>query len=191
MTVAASVTESAGSTTRASNMRMMLGGVVAFLLLGAGVAYYGYHETIYPVNQAMGFVYRSQSAQTPQQLAEYVQLTKDLVPEKGNPVWLFPTVRTDFSRIQANLYSMLARAESASLMAPHSEGYNMAMKDLHESVIGIEFHLLEAIPYMYVSATNIVLSALWVSAIIAIFAVIRKANRARMQYKTTVSGQIP
>ncbi len=86
---------------------------------------------------------------------------------------------------------MLARAESASLMAPHSEGYNMAMKDLHESAIRIEFHLLEAIPYMYVSATNIVLSALWVSVIIAIFAVIRKANRARMQYKTTVSGQIP
>jgi hypothetical protein len=172
-------------------MRMMLGGVVAFLLLGAGVAYYGYHETIYPVNQAMGFVYRSQSAQTPQQLAEYVQLTKDLIPEKGNPVWPFPTVRTDFSRIQANLYSMLARAESTSLMAPHSEGYNMAMKDLHESAIRIEFHLLEAIPYMYVSATNIVLSALWVSAIIVIFAVIRKANRERMQYKRTVSGQIP
>lgn len=191
MTVAVSATESAGSTTRAPNMRMMLGGVVAFLLLGAGVAYYGYHETIYPVNQAMGFVYRSQSAQTPQQLAEYVQLTKDLVPEKGNPVWPFPTVRTDFSRIQANLYSMLARAESTSLMAPHSEGYNMAMKDLHESAIRIEFHLLEAIPYMYVSATNIVLSALWVSAIIVIFAVIRKANRERMQYKTTVSGQIP
>lgn len=191
MTVAASATESAGSTTRAPNMRMILGGVVAFLLLGAGVAYYGYHETIYPLNQAMGFVYRSQSAQTPQQLAEYVQLTKDLVPESGNPVWLFPTVRTDFSRIQANLYSMLARAESASLMAPHSEGYNMAMKDLHESAIRIEFHLLEAIPYMYVSATNIVLSALWMSAIIAIFAVMRKANRARMQYKTTVSGQIP
>jgi cellulose synthase/poly-beta-1,6-N-acetylglucosamine synthase-like glycosyltransferase len=191
MTVAASATESAGSTTRAPNMRLILGGVVAFLLLGAGVAYYGYHETIYPVNQAMGFVYRSQSAQTPQQLAEYVQLTKDLVPEKGNPVWLFPTVRTDFSHIQANLYSMLARAESASLMAPHSEGYNMAMKDLHESAIRIESHLLEAIPYMYVSATNIVLSALWVSVIITIFAVIRKANRARMQYKTTVSGQIP
>jgi hypothetical protein len=166
--------------------RAVLAGVIAFLIMGAGFAYYGYLSTMYPVNEAIGFMARAKTAQTPEQLAEYIRLTQNLIPEKGNPVWLFPTLRTDFTLIHAELHNMVVRAAATSNMPPHGEAYNAAMRDMHETTNGIEADLKEALPYMYVSLTNIVLGALWVAAIIAIFAVMRKARTkyAQQQYKT-------
>jgi cellulose synthase/poly-beta-1,6-N-acetylglucosamine synthase-like glycosyltransferase len=174
---AASVTR-----TRTVTPQVVLAGILAFLVIGAGFAYYGYNTTMYPVNQAMGFVARVQTAQTPEQLAEYVELTRDLLPERGNPVWLFPTARTDFGNIQANLGGMLMRAETTAAMVPHSEQYNVAMRDMHQSAYVIKLSLEEAVPYMYISLSNIVMAGLWVAAVITIFAVMRRA-RARVQVK--------
>jgi hypothetical protein len=167
---------------------MVLAGMLAFLVMGAGLAYYGYQTTMYPINQAVGYIARAQTAQTPEQLAEYVELTRELMPEKGNPVWLFSTARTDFGHIQANLDGIILRAELTSGMVPHSEQYNMAMRDMHQSASVIKLSLLEAIPYMYISLTNLVAAGLWVAAVIAIFAAMRRA-RTRVQVK--VEGQIP
>ena len=168
--------------TRSLNQQVVLVGMLAFLVMGAGIAYYGYQTTMHPINQAVGYIARAQTAQTPEQLAEYVELTKELLPAKGNPVWLFSTARTDFAHIQANLDSIILRAESTSAMIPHSEQYNMVLRDMHESVDVIKLSLLEAIPYMYISLTSLVASGLWVAAVIAIFAAMRKA-RARVQVK--------
>ncbi len=177
-TMTASVTQ-----TRSVNHQMVLAGMLAFLVMGAGIAYYGYQTTMYPINKAIGFMSRAQTAQTPEQLAEYAELTKDLTPAKGNPVWLFPTPRTDFALIQENLDGILLRSESTSTMIPHSEQYNMAMRDMHKSVMALNFNLMEAVPYMYISFNNIVMAGLWVAAVIAIFAATRKA-RTRVQLKT-------
>ena len=136
-TMTASVTQ-----TRSVNHQMVLAGMLAFLVMGAGIAYYGYQTTMYPINKAIGFMSRAQTAQTPEQLAEYAELTKDLTPAKGNPVWLFPTPRTDFALIQENLDGILLRSESTSTMIPHSEQYNMAMRDMHKSVMALNFNLM-------------------------------------------------
>ncbi len=179
----------------AVNQRILLTGVISFLLLGAAVGYYGYYTTLFPANQAMGFIIRAQSAQTPEQFAEYVELAKALMLKEGNPVWLFPTIRTDFVLIQSALDDMLARAEALESMEPHSGSYNMAMIDLHRSANGIEANLVEAIPFMYISLGNVVLSAIWVAVIIAVFAAMRKVNsmtKARSEQRAReVSGQIP
>jgi cellulose synthase/poly-beta-1,6-N-acetylglucosamine synthase-like glycosyltransferase len=174
---AASVTR-----TRTVNQRAVLAGMLAFLMMGAGFAYYGYQTTMHPINQAMGFIARAETAQTPEQLAEYVELTQDLMPASGNPVWLFSTPRTDFGHIQTNLDGVIARAESASGMTPHSEQYNMAMRDMHGSARVIKLSLQEAVPYMYISLTNLVMAGVWVAAVIAIFAAMRRA-RPRVQVK--------
>ena len=68
-------------------------------------------------------------------------------------------------------------------MVPHSEQYNIAMRDMHKSVMALNFNLMEAVPYMYISFNNIVMAGLWVAAVIAIFAAMRKA-RPRVQLKT-------
>jgi hypothetical protein len=73
-------------------------------------------------------------------------------------------------------------------MIPHSEQYNMALRDMHQSAYVIKLSLLEAIPYMYISLTNLVAGGLWVAAVIAIFGATRRA-RTRVQLK--VEGQIP
>jgi len=182
------ITTTSIARTHTMNQHAALAGILAFLVLGAGLAYYGYQSTMYPVNQAVGFMARAQSAQTPEQLAEYVEITKGLIPPSGNPAWFFSTARTDFAYIQRNLDDMLERAEQASSMPRHSEQYNMAMNDMHQSIEIIKLSLLETVPYMYISLTNIAMASLWVAAVIAIFAVMR---RAKPKVQVTVRGQIP
>jgi hypothetical protein len=140
------------------------------------------------VNQALGFLIRGQSAQTPEQIAEYMVLAKKNLPTEGNPVWLFQTVRTDFALIQTALDDVLARAQVAESMDPHSSAYNVALIDMHNTANALESNLLEAMPYMYIGLSNIVLASVWVVAIIAVFAAMRVVNnktreRYEQQYK--------
>jgi hypothetical protein len=138
---------------------------------------------MYVLDKAIGFIARAETAQSPEQLAEYIKLTQNLIPTEGNPVWLFPTTRTDFALIQADLESIVLRADLASAMDPQSEIYNVAIRDMHVSTESIRTDLLEVIPYTYISLTNVILAGLWVAIIIAIFAAMRKVRKI-VQYKT-------
>ena len=166
-------------TIRALNQRLVVLGMLAFLTVGGAVAYFGYQNTMYLIDKAVGFVIRAETAQTPEQLAEYIKLTQDLIPAEGNPVWLFPTPKTDFGLIQANLDSIVLRANIASAMDPLSESYNIAIIDLHLSAGSIRTNLLEIIPYTYITQGNIVLAASWVAAIMAIFTLLKKTRTAK------------
>jgi hypothetical protein len=169
--------------TRIVNQKLVLAGVLAFLTMGAGIAYYGYQNTMYILDKAVGFIARAETAQSPEQIAQYIKLTQNLIPTEGNPVWLFPTSRTDFALIQADLDSIVLRADLASAMDPHSEIYNVVIRDMHVSTESIKTDLLVVIPYTYISLTNVILAGLWVAIIIAIFAAMRKVNKI-VQYKT-------
>jgi cellulose synthase/poly-beta-1,6-N-acetylglucosamine synthase-like glycosyltransferase len=171
---------------RALNQRLVLVGVVAFLTVGGAVAYFGYQNSMYLLDKAVGFIARAETAQTPEQLAKYVKLTQELIPTDGNPVWLFPTSKSDFGLIQANLDSIVLRANIASGMDPVSESYNIAIIDLHMSAGSIRTNLLEIIPYTYITLSNIVLAALWVTALMAIFALLKKIRTAKsaIPYRT-------
>jgi cellulose synthase/poly-beta-1,6-N-acetylglucosamine synthase-like glycosyltransferase len=173
---------------RAFNPQMALIGVIAFLVMGAGIAYYGYLSTIYPLNKAIGFLDRAETAQTPEQLMAYLKLTQKSVPENGNPVWLFPTLRTDFSLVHLDLGNMLTRAAAISKIPSHSQVYNMAMMDMHGTAAEVESDISEAIPYMFISLTNIALGAFWVFVIISIFAAMRKVKTRNLQYHAVSSS---
>jgi cellulose synthase/poly-beta-1,6-N-acetylglucosamine synthase-like glycosyltransferase len=175
-------------TTKTLSQKLVLAGMLAFLMMGASVAYFGYQNTMYLLDKAIGFVARAETAQTPEQLAEYIKLTQEMIPPDGNPVWLFPTSKTDFALIQANLDSIVVRANIASAMDPLSDSYNIAIRDMHMSAGAIRANLLELIPYTYITVSNIILVGLWITAIIAIFAVLRKikttTTTAAIQCKT-------
>jgi cellulose synthase/poly-beta-1,6-N-acetylglucosamine synthase-like glycosyltransferase len=175
-------------TTKTLSQKLVLAGMLAFLMMGASVAYFGYQNTMYLLDKAIGFVARAETAQTPEQLAEYIKLTQEMIPPDGNPVWLFPTSKTDFALIQANLDSIVVRANIASAMDPLSDSYNIAIRDMHMSAGAIRVNLLELIPYTYITVSNIILVGLWITAIIAIFAVLRKikttTTTAAIQCKT-------
>lgn len=164
--------------------KILLPGTLAFLLLGAGLAYYGYYASIYPLQEALGLLSRAETAQTPQQLAEYTGLAQKLIPEEGNPVWLFPTPRTDFAILQTQLDGLLARSAEVSLAAPHTEAYSIAMADMHTGVRTIQLNIEEAIPFIYISPTNLAISGAWVAVVLSIFAAMKVAGAKQRREET-------
>ena len=169
----------------ASNKAMALG-VLAFVAFGAGMAIYGYDKAIYPVDTALGYLHRAQGAQTPEDMADYVVKAKRALPDSGNPVWSFPTARTDFALIQATLDDVLSRANSISSMEPYSTEYNTGLEDIRLSLEAIQLDLLEAMPYLYVSFTNVILSSVWIAVILLLFVIMR---RGRAKYREEYENQ--
>ena len=165
--------------------RLILVGILGFLAFGAGMAYFGYQSTIYPMERAMGYLSRAQIAQTPEMVADYIRPVKLLLPEQGNPVWSFSTPSTDFRLIQNDLDAMLSRANSISSLEPHTAAYNTGLEDIHGSIKTLETNLEEATPYLYVSFTNVLLSVMWIAVIMFIFTLMKKGRAKFKEYETT------
>ncbi|MEW6603359.1 MAG: hypothetical protein AB1351_01570 [Thermoproteota archaeon] len=170
----------------ASSYRLMMAVVAALIVFGVGIALYGYQQAIYPVDKANGYLARAESAQTPEELASFVRAAKRELPESGNPVWSFPTARTDFGLIHRTLDDMLARANSISSLEPSSTEYNTGMADMHATLKTIQEDLIEATPFLYVSVNNIMFSAVWIAVILALFAIMR---RGRARYREEYENQ--
>lgn len=166
--------------------RLFLPGVLAFFIFGAAMAMLGYERAIYPLNTASSLLVLAESAQTPDQMAEYVKISKALLPESGNPVWVFPTPRTDYSNIQATLDDVLKRGSDMTTVEPNSEEYNTELTDLRHSIEIVKLDIQESIPYVYVSISNIIISIVWIGAILMVFGLTRKAsaNQKAVQFKT-------
>jgi hypothetical protein len=168
----------------ASSYRLMMVGVVTLMIFGVGMALYGYQQAIYPVDSALGYLTRAESAQTPEELANFVKAAKRELPDSGNPMWLFPTAKTDFALIQRNLDDMVARANSISSLEPYSTEYNTGMFDIHMSLKAMQEDLVDATPYLYVSFTNIMLSVVWIAIILALFGIMRRGRaKFREEYE--------
>ncbi|HJS67916.1 MAG TPA: hypothetical protein VJ730_00715 [Nitrososphaera sp.] len=168
----------------ASSYRLMMVGVVSLMIFGVGMALYGYQQAIYPVDSALGYLTRAESAQTPEELANFVKAAKRELPDSGNPMWLFPTAKTDFALIQRNLDDMVARANSISSLEPYSTEYNTGMFDIHMSLKAMQEDLVDATPYLYVSFTNIMLSVVWIAIILALFVIMRRGRaKFREEYE--------
>jgi hypothetical protein len=165
--------------------RLWLVGILGFIAFGAGLAFYGYQATIYPIDRAVGYLSRAETSQTPNMLISYITAVKKFMPEKGNPVWSFSTPRTDFELIQSDLSAMVSRARSISSLEPQSAAYNTGLEDIHQSTKTIETNLEDATPYLYVSYTNLFLSSIWISVIMVIFAIMKKRRIKFKEYETT------
>jgi cellulose synthase/poly-beta-1,6-N-acetylglucosamine synthase-like glycosyltransferase len=169
---------------RTKYYRLLLIGVLGFLCLGAALVFFGYQSAVYPLDKAMGYLARAESAQTPAMIADYLRPVKHLLPQEGNPVWSFPNPRTDFGLIQNDLDAMLLRTISISSVEPNSAAYNTGLEDLHGSIKIIESNLEEATPYIYVSFTNILLGGLWIGITLLIFASLKR-GKSKLEYEAT------
>ena len=56
------------------------------------------------------------------------------------------------------------------------------MSNIHERGAVIQENLADAIPYMYVSFSNIIFTSIWIAAILAIFAVLNKKKQELKEY---------
>jgi hypothetical protein len=163
-----------------SSFRLASVGIIGLFVLAAGLSYYGYEKTVYPVDRALGNLARAATTQTPYELADYIRAAKADLPKSGNPVWAFPTARTDFGQIQLQLDQILSRANSIASLEPHSSAYSAGMNDIHVTLVAMQGDIVDAIPYMYVSTTNMAISAVWIAIILGLFAVMRR-GRSRFQ----------
>jgi len=91
-----------------------------------------------------------------------------------NPVWLFPTESTNFLRIQNNVAFMITDIDQLSSVSKITDDYNTGMLDVKERALLLNINIMDATPYMYVSPANMMMSAIWMAAIIGIFAALKR-----------------
>ena len=162
--------------------KLALVGIFAIIAVGAYASYAGYASTVYPLDQSVGFLDRIVATSNPQTIINDINSIKANLPATGNPVWIFPTDSTNFLRIQSDLDTMLISAEKITAVPTDSAAYHTGMLDINSRAVLIQENIADAIPYMYVSFSNIIFSCIWIAAILGVFAVLNKKKQKMNEY---------
>jgi len=162
--------------------KLALGGILGLIVFAGFMAWTGYENDVYPIDLARGHLDRVMITSDPNSMATDLNEIKELLPKEGNPVWVFGTPSTDFALIQQDLDSMIIRAEEIAAVPTDSSSFHTGMDAVSDRAFALQQNLEDVTPYMYVNFINVVLSAVWIAAILAIFAVL---NRRKRQLQTT------
>ncbi|MFB5610734.1 MAG: cellulose synthase family protein [Nitrosopumilaceae archaeon] len=162
--------------------KFALGGIVALILFGGFMAFAGYNSDIYPLDLSRGHLEGIETSSDPQTILAHLNSIKTNLPAEGNPVWIFPTESTNFSRMQADVDGMIASIEKIATVPTDSSAYHTGMLDVKERAEILGDNIEDATPYMYVSQWNIVYSSLWIAAIIGIFAILKRKKEQLKEY---------
>ena len=157
-------------------------GIIAVIIFGAYMALTGYESDVYPLDLAIGNLDRIMTSSAPNSIITDINSIKENLPATGNPVWIFPTDTTNFARIQTDLDVMILSAEKIQTVPKDSAAFHTGMMDIHDRSMVIQENLQDAVPYMYVSVSNIIFSVAWIAVIIVIFAVLKKKKEGMKKY---------
>jgi hypothetical protein len=181
-----------GSNTTMSNSLYKLAtvGIVAIIVFGGYMAISGYADDIYPLDRIRGNLDGIVSSSNPLVIHDHlVSIQSDLdlvmvnIPEttdtngkviSKNPVWIFSTESTNFLRIQNNIDTMITSVNEISSISKDNSAYHTGMLDINDRALLLKINIMDATPYMYVSPANMMLSAIWVAALIGIFIVLKR-----------------
>jgi len=161
--------------------------IIAIISFGVYTAYTGYQIDIYPLDLSRGHLEGIGASSDPQTILTHLQAIQGYLPEEGNPVWIFPTETTNFSRIQSDLDIMIISVEKISAVPKDSSAYHTGMLDVKERAEIIKKNIMDATPYMYVSAPNILFTSIWMATIIGIFAVLNK-KKVQLKESDVIDG---
>ena len=162
--------------------KLALGGIFTIIVIGGYMAFTGYANDVYPLDLSVGLLDRIVATSDPQSIITDINSIKANLPATGNPVWIFPTDSTNFVRIQSDLDTMLISAEKITAVPTDSAAYHTGMLDINSRAVHIQENIVDAIPYMYVSFSNIIFSSIWIAAILGIFAVLNKKKQQMKEY---------
>ncbi len=162
--------------------KIALGGIFGLIAFAGYMAWTGYENDVYPIDVSRGLLDRIMATSEPSSMLADIKEIQQLLPVEGNPVWIFGTPSTDFGRIQQDLDSMIISAEKIASVPRDSSSFHTGMDAISDRAFAMQQNLKDLTPYMYVNFINIVLSAVWIAAILAIFAVL---NRKKRQLQTT------
>ena len=180
-----------GKTTMSDNTyKLAMVGIIGIIVFGGFMAISGYNTDIYPLDRIRGNLDGVMSSSDPVVIREHlvaIQTDLDLVmvnipettDESGkviskNPVWIFGTESTNFLRIQNNIDTMFAGVDEVSSIPKDNPAYHTGMIDIHDRASLLQINIMDATPYMYVSPANMMFSAIWIAAIIGIFAILKR-----------------
>ena len=186
-----------GKTTMSNNFyKLAMVGILAIIVFGGYMAISGYNTDIYPLDRIRGNLDGIYSSSDPSVIHDHlvaIQTDLDLVmvnlPETmdangnliaKNPVWIFSTESTNFLRIQNNIDTMITSVNEISSISKDNSAYHTGMLDINDRAEIIKTNVMDATPYMYVSPANMMMSVIWVAAIIGIFAVLKR-KREQLQ----------
>ncbi len=154
--------------------KISMGGIVVLIVFAAFMAYTGYANDVYPMDLSRGLLDRVMVSSDPQTIVADLKAIKEHLPEEGNPVWTFPTASTDFGLWQKDLDVMIETAELMAALPKDSSVFNTGMIDISFRAKELQENVMDATPYMYVSYINIVMTAVWIAAILGIFTVLKR-----------------
>ena len=153
--------------------KLALYGILVLIVAGGIAAYAGYSSQVYPLDLSRGLLDAISTSSDPQDIQDHILAIKGHLPRDGNPVWIFPTETTSYERMHRDLDTMLSGVQTLATLPTDSSAYNTGMLDMKVRSQELSDHILDAIPYAYVSISNIIISMLWVVLIIVIFAALK------------------
>ena len=165
-------------------------GILGIIIFGGYMAISGYNSDIYPLDRIRGNLDGIMTSSDPNVIRNHlVAIQADLdilmtsLPEtvdsegkviSRNPVWIFGTESTNFLRIQNNINMMLAGIDEIASISKENSAYHTGMLDINDRALILKINIMDATPYMYVSPANMMMSAIWIAAIIGIFAALKR-----------------
>lgn len=169
--------------------KLAMVGIICVIVFGAFMAVKGYNDDIYPVDRVRGHLSGIMGSSDPAMLRDHlVAMEPDIVlvlaklPGDGNPVWIFPTETTNFARISTNLEDLRGSIEVAAAIPRDSAAYSTAMMDINSRALSLQKNMEEAVPYLYVSLSNIIFATIWIAVILGIFAVLKRRRDKITRY---------
>src|SRR5438309_8789959 len=120
-------------------------GIIGFIIFGVVVAFDGYKNSVYPLEESRGIMSRIQATSDPQQIITDLRTVKVLLPKEGNPVWIFPTDSTDFGLIQKDLETMISTVDKISTSSQDSAAFHTGMFNMHFQAQQIFTNLMDSI----------------------------------------------
>jgi len=186
-----------GKTTMSNTFyKLAMVGILAAIVFGGYMAISGYNTDIYPLDRIRGNLDGIVSSSDPNVIRDHltaIQTDLDIVmvniPDTmdangnliaKNPVWIFSTESTNFLRIQNNIDTMITSVNEISSIPKDNSAYHTGMLDINDRAELLKTNVMDATPYMYVSPANMMMSVIWVAAIIGIFAVLKR-KREQLQ----------
>ena len=69
---------------------------------------------------------------------------------------------------------MLLDLDEMSSISKDNAAYSTGMEDINDRSLKLRINIMDATPFMYVSPANMMMSAIWIAAIIGIFAALKR-----------------
>jgi hypothetical protein len=135
--------------------------IILMLILAVILSLLAYYDTIYRLDRANAWLSRAETAGFAEEMVSYILRAKELLPKEGNPVWIFPTDRTDFTKINKDIDTIIDRANILKTLPKNSDAYQQGMDDLRGKLRTLQVQIAEAAPFMFVSPINIALALIW------------------------------